>query len=1081
MKTAFAFAALVGYAAAECPNACSGHGTCGAKDSCSCYQNYQGNDCSERTCYFGLAHVDSPKGDLNADGLVSGPLTTVITGSEVYPWGTTEQFPNANSNEGHFYMECSNKGICDRKTGTCDCFDGYTGTACARAACPNDCSGHGTCESIKELAEMRSFDTNAHDVSTTRAANSNTGQDYNAAIEESYSYDLWDADKTMGCKCDPVYYGADCSLKKCKYGVDPLFYDSTDGAIHQTTVVHLGSVGGCTAATCSNQLSTPVSASTTGGTTRYPAALTGTFKIIFYDVFGEKYVTKSLSAVEGTLTPGEVERALEALPNGVISEENTDVTNTPPSAVRVSMQKKTGTISTVGGFGGGAIGTTTATIGTAVGAGLGTTGTGGVTTDTDGGGNIIVPAGVATGTGTGPEFTITFKTNPGILKSIEIDTSNIGNTGVADYWVANARQGQFSSRYTTNLGRVNTLAYGSTTLYTNTDLQASVDTTSLVKVGGQEFRVTGEGASYLTLSEPYLGASIMATLTDTGARLGGTHTYGQHTTACASATPCVTAYTASTRTVTLTADYSGVANFVGTYVKITSGTPSVTCTGQVEAATNTPTLVLKAGTTDCTTFTGSTDGKLDVATILGDTTTATGGHFVAAVTTGGAAAEKAAEITIVGVDTAIKANALVSGTGLNVGGTSSNACNFIAAKSGVAASLLEVSTGQQSKLGASNFDCFPLNKFGPLTVVDSPIYRRTDNPNNQNVYKAPSDTGAAMTNNLMLTRGSSAAYIVETAGTNAHAVVRTATAGVYSAEQFTVATGGTVAQNEPVFVNGRGPMKVGTALTAAGAALEITDVATGFNKFFPRDVAADNTDKISWPVYKGLAADGETGVVTGGVLLLDGRRYRIKQRGTGAGMDGRSKVTLSENYAGGSLEKLCDDCGVMGTDSGAAAKQAIDTFATASEKGGTLLNQLVVGDRILAEGYIHEDFLSTVISFTDVADAFKVTDPSRKVELSVGGSHGSAAGASAFTGGPLTGKTAAAGNGVALYRTRYGANGAVTPTIVTEVNTATNPANTYQYVAQCSNRGTCDASTGICKCFKGYANDNCDKQNMLAM
>merc|ERR1711871_1739253 len=144
---------------------------------------------------------------------------------------------------------------------------------------------------------------------------------------------------------------------------------------------------------------------------------------------------------------------------------------------------------------------------------------------------------------------------------------------------------------------------------------------------------------------------------------------------------------------------------------------------------------------------------------------------------GGAAAEKAAEITIVGVDTAIKANALVSGTGLNVGGTSSNACNFIAAKSGVAASLLEVSTGQQSKLGASNFDCFPLNKFGPLTVVDSPIYRRTDN------------------------------------------------AGVYSAEQFTVATGGTVAQNEPVFVNGRGPMKVGTALTAAGAALEITDVA----------------------------------------------------------------------------------------------------------------------------------------------------------------------------------------------------------------------------------------------------------------
>merc|ERR1719392_614805 len=148
MKTCVLLA-LIAFAAAECPNACSGHGTCGSKDMCSCYQNYQGNDCSERTCYFGIAHVDTPKGDLNADGMVSGPLTTVITGSEVYPWGTSEQYPNADANEGHFYMECSNKGICDRKSGTCDC------------------SGHGTCETIKELAEMKGYDTTAGDVATT--------------------------------------------------------------------------------------------------------------------------------------------------------------------------------------------------------------------------------------------------------------------------------------------------------------------------------------------------------------------------------------------------------------------------------------------------------------------------------------------------------------------------------------------------------------------------------------------------------------------------------------------------------------------------------------------------------------------------------------------------------------------------------------------------------------------------------------------------------------------------------------------------------------------------------------------------
>merc|ERR1712118_655403 len=39
---------------------------------------------------------------------------------------------------------------------------------------------------------------------------------------------------------------------------------------------------------------------------------------------------------------------------------------------------------------------------------------------------------------------------------------------------------------------------------------------------------------------------------------------------------------------------------------------------------------------------------------------------------------------------------------------------------------------------------------------------------------------------------------------------------------------------------------------------------------------------------------------------------------------------------------------------------------------------------------------------------------------------------------------------------------------------------TYQYVSQCSNRGACDSSTGVCKCFNGYSNDNCDTQNMLA-
>ena len=41
--------------------------------------------------------------------------------------------------------------------------------------------------------------------------------------------------------------------------------------------------------------------------------------------------------------------------------------------------------------------------------------------------------------------------------------------------------------------------------------------------------------------------------------------------------------------------------------------------------------------------------------------------------------------------------------------------------------------------------------------------------------------------------------------------------------------------------------------------------------------------------------------------------------------------------------------------------------------------------------------------------------------------------------------------------------------------------STYEYVAECSNRGICDTSAGTCKCFPGYTSDSCSEQSSIAI
>ena len=54
----------------------------------------------------------------------------------------------------HTAVECSNAGLCDRSTGMCACFDGYSGAACTRSLCPNECSGNGQCMTIGDMGQF---------------------------------------------------------------------------------------------------------------------------------------------------------------------------------------------------------------------------------------------------------------------------------------------------------------------------------------------------------------------------------------------------------------------------------------------------------------------------------------------------------------------------------------------------------------------------------------------------------------------------------------------------------------------------------------------------------------------------------------------------------------------------------------------------------------------------------------------------------------------------------------------------------------------------------------------------------------
>ena len=103
-----------------CDNHCSHHGTCEMNSNCNCFvgldgePEWTGPDCSLRTCPKDFAWVGSVVG---ANGMCS---TIIIMHGDTFSTDV-----GLGCLDLHPWVECSNKGMCDRTDGICDCFTGY--------------------------------------------------------------------------------------------------------------------------------------------------------------------------------------------------------------------------------------------------------------------------------------------------------------------------------------------------------------------------------------------------------------------------------------------------------------------------------------------------------------------------------------------------------------------------------------------------------------------------------------------------------------------------------------------------------------------------------------------------------------------------------------------------------------------------------------------------------------------------------------------------------------------------------------------------------------------------------------------
>jgi len=270
----------------------------------NCEPGFTGSDCTSLKCPYSPSFASSEFASTDWLYTASNAQPAFTTTADA-ALETTVISQDSTFDNQHVYKECGGRGLCDRSTGECKCFGGFTGEGCRRTSCPNSCSGHGTC-----VTDNTAFFRDGTDL------NSNPWGDVIPVSQEIAGADSqgnnWQRSKFQQCECDRGYEGFDCSLRRCPHGDDPetACDDELGADIQQFT--------------CAQEV-----------------AGVAFFALSFQDQMGGKYTTRPIMydpTADNDVNAESVQDALEALPNFAIpsveidyTDDNFDVTFVDPS------------------------------------------------------------------------------------------------------------------------------------------------------------------------------------------------------------------------------------------------------------------------------------------------------------------------------------------------------------------------------------------------------------------------------------------------------------------------------------------------------------------------------------------------------------------------------------------------------------------------------------------------------------------------------------------------------------------------------------------------------------------------------